>query len=113
MTWKSVQSKFTNGFVKEIDLLSAEFELIKTIDELTTSLALYLESGMEYSFATAQPISEVKFYEIQKDRGNSILFELLQFESSFRQENQPVESKSEKKLKPERKKSDYDFFLEE
>ncbi len=112
-TWKAVQAKFTNGFLKESELLSAEFELIKTIDELTTSLSGYLESGMEYSYALAEPVSELKFYEIQRDQGNSVLFELLKYEKSFQEKSvEPNESPTYKK-QSERKKNEYQFFLEE
>jgi hypothetical protein len=112
-TWKSVQAKFTNGFVKEADLLGAEFELIKTIDELSTSLSGYLESGMDYSYALAQPLSELRFYEIQRDNGNSILFEILKNETAFHSERGTSVESLPKNNKSVRKKSEYQFYLEE
>ena len=112
-TWKAVQSKFHNGFVKEAELLSAEFELIKTIDDLSTSLAGYLESGMEYSYALAQPVSDLKFYEIHRDNGNSVLFELLKYERNFQKNTEAPAVDSEKNTKPGKRKNEYQFFLED
>ncbi len=112
-TWNSVQAKFAIGFLKEVDLLSAESELIKSVEEVTSSLASYLESGIEYCYATSIAKEEINFFEIKKDKGNSVLFELLKNENRSNNSGNDLEYKQKIESKSVRKKYEYPFFLEE
>ncbi len=114
--WKTIQSKFARGFAKESELISAEFEMNRAVDEMAGALSGYLESGMEYSFATGYPLSEMHFFEIKRDGGNSVLRELLKNENSSNLEKRESfgDEENEKKTIPKRtKKKEYELFLEE
>jgi len=104
-TWKSIEAKYKSGFVKDLDVLSAEQELMKSVEELISAMCTYLESGMEYSFALAIPPADLKFFDIQKDHGNSILLQLWKDKKQF-------STIPAKDLKP-KKKSSYEYYLEE
>ncbi|TGL25330.1 channel protein TolC [Leptospira levettii] len=113
--WKNVQNNYSQGFAKETELVSAEFEMIKAVEEITNALSNYLESGAEYSFAIGKPMQEVRFFEIKRNCGNSIL-RLLDGSSeidSRENDSETEESKKNKKSNKGKKGKEYQFFLEE
>ncbi len=121
-TWKSMQAKSATGFSKKTEMLSAELELLKSADDLTTAIGTYLESVMDLSFATGVDVSEWQFYMYKKGEGNSLLAQLYSDDSfifnkskelldkNILDENDP---KSEKGDNKRSKKSEYDFYLED
>lgn len=121
-TWKSMQAKSATGFSKKTEMLSAELELLKSADDLTTAISSYLESVMDLSFATGVDVSEWQFYMYKKGEGNSLLAQLYSDDSfifnkpkdlldkNILDENGSKPDKGDNKL---RKKSEYDFYLED
>ncbi|BDA79618.1 channel protein TolC [Leptospira kobayashii] len=121
-TWKSMQAKSVTGFSKKTEMLSAELELLKSADDLTTAISSYLESVMDLSFATGVDVSEWQFYMYKKGEGNSLLAQLYSDDSFIFNKSKDLSDKNifdENDSKPEkgdnkrRKKSEYDFYLED
>ncbi|WP_167481741.1 TolC family protein [Leptospira bouyouniensis] len=113
--WKNVQNNYSQGFAKETELVSAEFEMIKAVEEITNALANYLESGAEYSFSIGKPMQEIRFFEVKRNCGNSILRLLdgnLDIDSSEKK-TESEESKNNRKLNKGKKGKEYQFFLED
>ncbi|WP_167836973.1 TolC family protein [Leptospira ryugenii] len=71
--WKSYRKKVELGFLKESELLGAELEVLKALEELTSALSTYMESGAEYAFALGLPLEEIQAFQIKKGEGNSYL----------------------------------------
>ncbi|MCG9873751.1 MAG: TolC family protein [Leptospiraceae bacterium] len=71
--WKTAVEKYKAGFLKKSEFYSAEYELIKAIDELTSATGFYLTSIMDLGFSAGIDPLELKLYEYKKGRGNSVL----------------------------------------
>lgn len=72
-SWKAMTLKTQEGFVKRTDLLAAELDLIRSIDDLSSALSGYLYSVIELAQATGTNPEEWKFYEYKRGQGNNIL----------------------------------------
>ncbi|TGN16952.1 TolC family protein [Leptospira idonii] len=117
-TWKTIQAKSKTGFVRPSDLLAAELELLKSVEEISNSISGYVESVMELSFATGIDVDRWRFYEMKKGEGNSVLTELLFNEQFFPKKKikdegikkQDALQKKDKVSDP--KKPAYEYYLE-
>lgn len=113
--WKNAQSSFNQGFAKEVELISAEFEMVRAVEEITNALATYLESGAEYSYAIGKPLTEMHFFEIKQNGGNSIL-RLLDGNSNLVNGDSELDTEDKVNIQKKNKgvkKKEYQFFLEE
>lgn len=88
--WKIAIEKYNAGFLKKSEFYSAEYELIKSIDELTTATGFYLTSVMDLAFSSGLDPSELKLYEYKKGSGNSILANF--FRNQLRSNKQPIDN---------------------
>ncbi len=112
-TWKVIRTKHQQGLIKDLDLLGAEVDLVKAVDELSIAIANYLESGMEYSYATSVSMDDLNFFKIQKGKGNSVMLDLFSFDPIEQINHIQSQNKDQTEKTKIGKRNDYQFFLED
>lgn len=93
--WKISIEKYNAGFLKKSEFYSAEYELIKSIDDLTSATGIYLSSVMDLGFNSGIDPAELGLYEYKKGSGNSILANF--FRNQLRLKENPIDDTIQKK----------------
>ncbi|WP_167483322.1 TolC family protein [Leptospira bourretii] len=72
---KTVKSRYAKGFAKKIDILSAEYDLLKSYEELLNSLMNYIDLSFEMAFILGTPFENLELVKIRQGKGNSFIKE--------------------------------------
>ncbi|TGK92484.1 TolC family protein [Leptospira levettii] len=72
---KNVKNKFNKGFSKKLDVLNAEYDLLKSYEDLLVALMGYIDLSFEMAFILGTPYEELKLVKIRPGGGNSFIRE--------------------------------------
>lgn len=72
---KAVKSRYIKGFAKKIDVLNAEYDLLKSYEELLISLMNYIDLSFEMAFILGTPYEALDLVKIIPGKGNSLVRE--------------------------------------
>ncbi|MCP5502776.1 MAG: TolC family protein [Leptospiraceae bacterium] len=136
--FKLARQKFQQGFLKEVDVISAELDLMQAQDGLLEVSRDYMLSGFEFYFFSGSDNNSLHLYEYNRNKGNSIILKLYDYkrDESLKPEIREVEEREKIEITPDttiiekkevplieeenyhikespKKKKDYDFFIEE
>ncbi|WP_167882021.1 TolC family protein [Leptospira bouyouniensis] len=75
--WKAAVLKFDRGFMKSVELLNYESELLRSLDDLCLGYSSYIEASYELAYSLGVSNEELLLVRKEKSKGNSIFNELM------------------------------------